>query len=531
MDDIGIFGSSFNDPQTLGILGMAANMMQAGGPSRMPISTGQALGQGLLGRIQGYQSGMSMQEQAMKLDVMKRQLAMQQALGEALKSQQEATQGGQQSITGQEGIPGIKGAQSISAPTAADVMMNAAMKAGDMSAYQEALKMKIEEKKLNPKFATEFRVGKDAQGNIKNYMLNDAGQAVESPVGNAEKMNFQDVGGGVVGLNPYTGQPGSSFMKSQSPDAVANRAQADAHFNTTQALDQQKLGLQYPMSLGNQQQANLQSGLNGEEFLKTIPVSMQPTIKAIAEGRMAVSPMMARTPQGQSLLAAVTQYDPTFDQIDFNARNKTRQGFTSGKEAATVNSLNTLAGHLGDLQESANALNNSSLTPLNSVLNYVEDKTGDPRLKNFNTAKDAVTGELVKAFNGGHITDAELKQYRENLDSASSPQQLQSVIQRIAGLVQSKTGALEDQYKKGMGLAENAGTFLSPKAQEVYQKILGNSFNKPENPRNILGQQQTSKKPDLNLLMDEENIKRTAFETGKKPEEVLADIKKQLGIQ
>jgi hypothetical protein len=58
--------SGFSDPRTIGLLSMATGLLQAGGPSRTPVSTGQALSQGLNAGIGGYsQARNQMAENAM----------------------------------------------------------------------------------------------------------------------------------------------------------------------------------------------------------------------------------------------------------------------------------------------------------------------------------------------------------------------------------------------------------------------------------------------------------------------------------
>lgn len=61
---MGIFESAFNDPETIGLLAAASGMLQAGGPSRVPVGLGQALGQGFMGGLQGYQSALKARSDA-----------------------------------------------------------------------------------------------------------------------------------------------------------------------------------------------------------------------------------------------------------------------------------------------------------------------------------------------------------------------------------------------------------------------------------------------------------------------------------
>lgn len=51
------------DPATLALLTAGGGLLQAGGPSRMPVSTGQAMGQGLLQGVGAYQNGVMAQQQ------------------------------------------------------------------------------------------------------------------------------------------------------------------------------------------------------------------------------------------------------------------------------------------------------------------------------------------------------------------------------------------------------------------------------------------------------------------------------------
>ena len=47
-------GGFFSDPRNVGLLSMAAGLLQAGGPQRFPTSTGQALAQGLQAGLGGF---------------------------------------------------------------------------------------------------------------------------------------------------------------------------------------------------------------------------------------------------------------------------------------------------------------------------------------------------------------------------------------------------------------------------------------------------------------------------------------------
>lgn len=74
-------GLDMNDPQTMGLLSAAAQMMQASGPSLMPHSLGQVMGSGFNGMMAGRKDAQDRQKEQL-------QLAMQQAqVAQALRQQ------------------------------------------------------------------------------------------------------------------------------------------------------------------------------------------------------------------------------------------------------------------------------------------------------------------------------------------------------------------------------------------------------------------------------------------------------------
>ena len=90
--------------------------------------------------------------------------------------------------------------------------------------------------------------------------------------------------------------------------------------------------------------------LSGEDYLKTLPKPQADQVKALAEGRMQIPGGFAlKTPYWQQMMTHVSQYDPNFDTVNYNARAATRKDFTSGKSAQNITSFNTAIGHLDHL--------------------------------------------------------------------------------------------------------------------------------------------------------------------------------------
>lgn len=62
--------SLYANPQTAGMLGMAQGLLAASGPSRLPVTMGQALGSGLQGAQQGFDQSLQMQRGLMQMRAM-----------------------------------------------------------------------------------------------------------------------------------------------------------------------------------------------------------------------------------------------------------------------------------------------------------------------------------------------------------------------------------------------------------------------------------------------------------------------------
>jgi len=211
---------------------------------------------------------------------------------------------------------------------------------------------------------------------------------------------------------------------------------------------------------------------SGEEYLATLPPALAGQVRAIAEGRRAFPTGMGlRSPQAQELVAAATQYDPTIDAANAATRAATRKDFTSGKAAQNLTSLNTAIGHLATLRQSARALNNTKLRAWNTVGNYLANETGDPRVRNFSIARQAVASELTRAFRGTGGSMTEVKDWENSINSADSPDQLEGAIQKATELLRSRLDAMQSQYQQGLGRSADVMQFLTPKNRQVLENL------------------------------------------------------------
>lgn len=216
------------------------------------------------------------------------------------------------------------------------------------------------------------------------------------------------------------------------------------------------------------------SQLTGEDYLKQLPVGTANLVRKYASGELAVTPQMTRTPAGQQLLGAITQYDPSFDATNFQKRQQTATAFSKGLQGNAVRGANQALYHMGNLYQRVEDLNNLGGlgTPLNAPINWIEEKLGDPRQGQFLQTAQAVGSELRRVFAGaGGGSLAELNKWESSIPLNASEAQQKAYIQNGMDLLRGGIQALNTQYQSGMGLNKDVTDLLDPKAREIYNKL------------------------------------------------------------
>ncbi len=221
--------------------------------------------------------------------------------------------------------------------------------------------------------------------------------------------------------------------------------------------------------------ANTPAGIPGqknEAALQGVSAGDAAVIKQLAEYKIPLpSGMALRTPYWQNILGRVALYDPTFDATQYNVRMAVKRDFTSGTSSKTALSLNTAIGHLETLAKAADELNNSSFTPINSVVNRIQPLVGDPRVKKLNTTANAVAGELATVFKNTSGTDQEIKSWREQFSAYDSPKQIkEGGVNQAIELIGSRLGALRNKYEQGLGKPIDFH-ILSPKSRKILKSL------------------------------------------------------------
>lgn len=223
--------------------------------------------------------------------------------------------------------------------------------------------------------------------------------------------------------------------------------------------------------------ANTPGSKFNEKALAALPPQAAAQVKSMVDGRQPPPSSFAMSkPYWQNMLAAANAYDPTFDQTTWSSRVATRKDFTAGQSAKAITAMNTALGHAGVVMDSFEKLNNFGgiATPLNAPVNFAEKTFGDSRQTNAQTAVSALSSEARKVFaatGGGNLT--ELETWEKNFPINGSPTQQSGAMKEFVNLLDSRLGALSDQYNRGMGKTDDPINLLDPKAQQVYERLTG----------------------------------------------------------
>lgn len=237
------------------------------------------------------------------------------------------------------------------------------------------------------------------------------------------------------------------------------------------------------------QQQPMPQSLTGEDYLKTVSPTAATLIKKYASGELPVTAQMVRTPAGQQLLGAITQYDPTFDATNYQKRQQVASAFAKGPQSNAIRGANQALYHMGNLYQRTEDLNNTGILPaiVNPVVNYIEEKGfGTSKQGQYRQSAQAVASELRKVFagsGGGNLQ--ELNKWESSFDPNASEEQQKAYIQNGVDLLHGALGALNEQYQKGMGLNKNVNDLLSPESRHVYESL---QLNKNPNLKPTAGQ-------------------------------------------
>lgn len=198
--------------------------------------------------------------------------------------------------------------------------------------------------------------------------------------------------------------------------------------------------------------------LQGSAYLGTVPdQNIRNKAQALLDGRAPFPTVTSRTPTDvATALRVAQQADPSYSAATAHVRTKTAQAYSAaGDQGKVLQSIGTASGHIADLKQAYDALNNTGFSPLNYLGNQTNALGNGPEgtaLAKFNTALNAVAPELAKISAGTSVVpEGEISKRRGAFSPDMPPNQFNAAITEAASLIKSRSDNLIDAYQQTMG--------------------------------------------------------------------------------
>ncbi|MCE3606918.1 hypothetical protein LXA47_25415 [Massilia sp. P8910] len=516
----------FNDPQTAGLLGAAAQIMERSGDTRHPYSAAQAFGTGINSymQINGAMRARQLQEEQEKQEAERRALQIQQLRGDMQIKQQMLEQGerirkrltpeqlprqGQQDAADYGFAGAAPGVGPMSPKTGGPDWMQqfqAASGAGTPQAQpQPAMRPPGNEKQSAVAYLTHVAQVRTEEGDIEGAnkawehvaklspevnkieagMYNGKpvsiitfkdGQQKVSEFGLAPNMTEVDLGDHKRFVDKNAVSNGQEYMVNQSANskaseqsAAASRAQSASQFGRRLAFDKQ------------QAEGGAESAFTPEAISNAAArYNLDGTLPPMGMGKSGSAGRAAILNKAAELKSGVDPTQQRRDQLnlkgDVSARNAALRDYSSGgKSGQAIQATNTGLNHLETIEQLAMAQKNGNVKLWNQLANRLAAETGAPAPTNLQAAITMVAPEVSKAVIGASGGQEERATFAKNFNPNGSPEQAVQGIGVIKELMGGRLTEAQRTYERTVGKKDFRDTMLSPAAQRVLDKAHAHS--------------------------------------------------------
>jgi hypothetical protein len=139
----------------------------------------------------------------------------------------------------------------------------------------------------------------------------------------------------------------------------------------------------------------------GDDFLTTLPAADRNFVKKLANYEIDPKTLSTRGGEREKYLKLASQFDPSFDQKEYNTRYSAINRFATGPQGNTVRSLNVAIEHMDTARRLGAALENSDTPAFNKMAQLIAEQTGKAAPTNFDSVKEILADEVVKGVIGG----------------------------------------------------------------------------------------------------------------------------------
>lgn len=498
----GILDNSM-DPKTQGILQAAFALMQASGPSRLPVSIGSAIGQ-------AGTAGMQASDAAAKLqaDLKLKKLQADKIEQDAALSKAITSEGGMGSILSldpdrmeavglklalgghaggagviaaaqkkrekQDAAAELKTLQGATLPDAASDIV------GVSTSDDDAMR-RVEEATKAGKTAS-VKVAPEGEG-IFSSLINSQVPAVARQARTQQGLLNSQTTGSVTPQKWLELQKTLASQESAQLEKDRNLPKSTlivqdpssqtgwSHLDTR--TGEKFKGAPPPASANNQPPGGVvpkeHQDLHGADYLATLAPGMQSVVKSIAEGRTSLNDASMRYGNRDAMKERVLQYRQDWHGNIY----KNRQEFEApnGKTQLNITAMNTVIAHMGTLDRLFDAMKNNDLRGQNAIVNEIKKQLGKDTVTNPELAAQAVGEELMRVFRQVGASEREAKAWegKFNADKGSLTQQ-KGALRTAAELVGGRLDALNDMWKRTVD-ANSDYPILSPQSKAAFSKL------------------------------------------------------------
>jgi hypothetical protein len=470
-----MFGGS--DPQQLGLLGAAAQILNASGPSLMPHSLGQILGSAYGAYNDATNSAQDRQQrtqQAQQLSELRglqiqgeqgtladQQRARAQAdalrqfyINRANPGQADATQTptvptmasampgigpNSPKIGGPDWLQAYQASQQSGAPAANvapqaaagpyEQRMGLARDLRNAGFNAEADAQEAAALKFKPKYSTDFRPGMGADGQLHNYVLADDGTLKDTGIGAKPEMTEVDLGGTKQFVDKNRVTNGQTFAKTMT---FADRNSADRlTFDRQQATDNQdevmdplavRMTAQQYLAGDTSALQNFGRGAQGARNLNAVRLEISKQANAAGLN-------------GADIAAKVAEFAGT------KAGQRTAATRSAGIEIAA----NEAAQLVPLALDASRKVARSGFLPFGKAQIMFDTNVNDPNLRQFTMANTALVNAYGQAMaRGGSATVSDKDHARELLSTAMDQPSYEAAVGQLQKEIRAAQAAPKD---------------------------------------------------------------------------------------
>ncbi len=223
------------------------------------------------------------------------------------------------------------------------------------------------------------------------------------------------------------------------------------------------------------------------KFLSQFPTSWQTQIKSLASYDIDPKSFPTAVRKGQEgqmmtrsqALSLAKQYDPTFNEMEYDARKAFLKSWNAGGINSVGQAANTALQHMNELSDVFNKIASSNDKGIlsktyNNLGAFIKENEANPDVAQFETIVNSVAGELAKIFKNGtnssaSPTELEQDEQRKVFNLSWGKEGLDGIIKSTANLMRDRLNTAQETYKSVMG--KQPKTLLLPSAQKAIEAL------------------------------------------------------------